>query len=48
MPSTIVPLPDPTHEQADATAFESDPDYWDFLDQLEADAGGCREWDNAE
>ena len=48
MATTTKPPHDPTHEQTDAVAFESDPDYWDFLDQLEAEAGGCREWDNAE
>lgn len=27
--------------------LEDDPEYWDYLDMLEAQAGGTREWDNA-
>ena len=32
-------------EQAHLESLASDEDYWDYLDRLEYDMGGCREFD---
>jgi len=34
-------------EREQLAHLEADPDYWDYLDQLEAQHCGAREWDNA-
>jgi hypothetical protein len=33
-------------EREQLAHLESDPEYWDYLDQLEAQYCGTREWDN--
>jgi hypothetical protein len=38
--------PDPTERQAHLDELASDETYWDYLDTLELDNGGSREWDN--
>lgn len=49
MAHTTHPPTEPVNEveRAQLAALESDPEYWDYLDELEARLGGAREWDNA-
>jgi len=34
-------------EREQLAHLEADPEYWDYLDELEAQHCGGREWDNA-
>jgi len=43
-----VPPFDPSADEEDFLAnVAGDEDYWDYLDELEFEISGCREWDNA-
>ena len=33
-------------DEAHMESLGANEDFWDYLDQLEYEAGGCREWDN--
>jgi len=40
--------PDPSVREEDFFAgLAGDENYWDYLDDLEVEMGGCHEWDNA-
>ena len=39
--------PELTEEELQHLQFADDEDYWDYLDQLEYEMGGAREWDGA-
>jgi len=34
-------------EEAQLASLAGDEDYWDYLDSLEIELGGVREWDSA-
>lgn len=34
-----------TEEEIHHLQFADDPEYWDYLDQLDYELGGAREWD---
>ena len=40
------PPSDPVEEQAHLADLANDEAYWDYLDAMELDKGGAREWDN--
>jgi len=43
--STEQQAPELTQEEQHHLQFADDEDYWDYLDQLEYELGGAREWD---